>query len=143
MATNLVCPHCFAVNRVPEERLGDDPKCGKCHRQVLDSKPAALASATFDKFITRNDLPVAVDFWAEWCGPCKMFAPVFARLAADEKTRLRCAKLDTEAEPAIAQRYSIRSIPSLLLFDKGTEVDRVAGALDPTNLRTWLQRHLS
>jgi thioredoxin 2 len=143
MAMSLVCPHCFAVNRVPEERLGDDPKCGKCHQEVLDGKPVALTGATFDKFITRNDLPVAVDFWAEWCGPCKMFAPVFAQHAGEEKTRLRCAKLDTEAEPAIAQRYGIRSIPSLLLFKNGAEVDRVAGALDATRLRAWLQRHLS
>jgi thioredoxin 2 len=140
---HIVCPQCSSVNRIPDQRLGDGPKCGKCHSPVLDGKPVTLTSQNFDTFIARNDLPVAVDFWAEWCGPCKMFAPVFAQAAAEQKTRMRLAKLDTDAEPAIAQRYGIRSIPSLLLFKQGQEVDRVAGALDPTRLRAWLSRHVA
>ena len=137
----IVCPQCSSVNRIPDERLGDDPKCGRCHSLLLDGKPVALSSKSFDTFISRNDLAVAVDFWAEWCGPCKMFAPVFAQAAAEHKTRMRFAKLDTEAEPAIAQRYGIRSIPSLLVFKHGQEADRTAGALDATRLRAWLSRH--
>ena len=135
---NIVCGSCLAVNRVPPERLSENPNCGKCHRALLEGKPVTLTAANFDQFVQRSDLPVAVDFWATWCGPCKMFAPVFEQAAAEQKTRVRFAKLDTDAEPAIAQRYGIRSIPSLLLFKQGQEAARVAGALDGHSLRNWL-----
>jgi thioredoxin 2 len=138
---HVVCGACGAVNRVPAERLSESPKCGKCHAPLLPGEPVELTEASFDRFVARNDLPVVVDFWADWCGPCKMMAPVFAQAAREQGTRFRFAKLDTDAQGAIAARYGIRSIPSLLVFRQGQEVDRVAGALDPASLRAFLSRH--
>lgn len=138
---NLVCPRCRATNRVPDERLAQNPKCGKCGAPILDGAPVELSADSFGPFIARNDLPVVVDFWAPWCGPCKMMAPVFAQVAAELKTRLRFAKVDTEAEQGLAQQFGIRSIPTLALFKNGVEADRVAGALDAANLKSWLMRH--
>jgi thioredoxin 2 len=140
-ALHVVCGACGGVNRVPSERLTQGPKCGKCHSPLLDGEPIELSAADFDRFVGRNDLPVVVDFWAQWCGPCKMMAPVFAQVAREQRTRFRFAKLDTEAESAIAARYGIRSIPSLLVFRGGEEVDRVAGALDSARLRAFLSPH--
>jgi thioredoxin 2 len=107
---------------------------------VLDPHPVSLSTADFDVFIGSNELPVVVDFWADWCGPCRMMAPIFEQVAQQLSTRVRFAKVDTEAEPALAQRYAIRSIPSLLLFRNGAEVDRIAGALDARALAGWLKR---
>ena len=137
---HLVCARCGQVNRVPEARLSQAPKCGACHSELLPGEPAILTGERFDAFIARNDLPVIVDFWAEWCGPCKMFAPIFAQAANQYRLRLRLAKLDTEAFPDIAQRLSIRSIPTMIAFKHGTESERVSGALDPVRLRSWLER---
>ena len=138
---HIVCAACGATNRVPPARLAEEPKCGKCHAPLLDGSPVELTDESFDKFVQRNDLPVVVDFWADWCGPCKMMAPVFAQAAREQRTRLRFAKLDTDANPNVAQRYAIRSIPSLLLFKGGNEADRAVGALDAGRLRQWLSRH--
>jgi thioredoxin 2 len=140
-AIHVVCGRCGAVNRVPGERLEQAPGCGRCKSALLDGTPVELTGDRFERFIERNDLPVLVDFWADWCAPCKMMAPVFAQAAREQRTRLRMAKLDTDAQADIAQRYAIRSIPTLVLFKGGREVDRVSGALDATRLRAWLSRH--
>ena len=134
----IVCPQCNGINRVPSERIIDNPVCGKCHKAVLDGIPVNLTSQNFDRFINRNDLPVVVDFWAAWCGPCKMMAPVFSQVSSEMATSMRFAKVDTENSQDIATRYNIRSIPTMILFKNGKEMDRIAGAMDQNGLRRWL-----
>lgn len=135
---HIVCPACGGVNRVPSSRLGDQPGCGKCRRPLLGGPPVELDGSSFDRFLTRNDLPVVVDFWAPWCAPCRVMAPVFEQVAGRLGTRARFAKVDTETAPDIAARYAIRSIPTLAVFRDGRELDRVAGALDRPRLEGWI-----
>ncbi|MHB1677981.1 MAG: thioredoxin TrxC [Sulfuriferula sp.] len=134
----LVCPSCFAVNRVPVERLDQQPKCGKCAVPLQQGLPVDLDTAHFDRFITRNGLPVLVDFWASWCGPCKMMAPAFKQTAAELASKVSFAKVETEAEQTLAARYGIRSIPTLVLFRQGAEIARMSGALDAGGIKRWL-----
>ena len=134
----LACPQCLAVNRVPDARLTDNPKCGKCAAALLPGQPIDLTAANFDSFIQKSSLPVVVDFWADWCGPCKMMAPVFQKLAAEMNTQVRFAKVETEAHPQVSMRLHIRSIPTLILFKQGVEVARTAGAMDALALKRWL-----
>jgi thioredoxin 2 len=136
----LACPRCLTANRVPRARLGEDPKCGKCGAPLLDGKPAALDDATFEQFVSRSELPVVVDFWAAWCGPCRMMAPAFEQAAGELKTRVRFAKLDTENAQGVAARFGIRSIPTMILFGRGQEAGRVSGAMDARAIRAWLER---
>lgn len=137
----LVCPRCHAVNRVPDDRLSEQPKCGKCGAALLPGKPVELGSSGFEKFVSRSGLPVVVDFWAPWCGPCKMFAPVFSQVAAELNTRYRFVKVNTEAEQGLAAQHGIRSIPTLAIFQNGREATRLSGALDAARLRQWLAQH--
>lgn len=134
---HLVCPHCQAVNRMPAERLAANPACGHCHQPLFDGHPQAVDAAGFHKHLSRNDIPVLVDFWAPWCGPCQMMAPHFAQAAAQLEPRLRLLKVDTEAQPALGARYAIRSIPTLALFQGGRELARQSGAMQAAGIVQW------
>lgn len=135
----LVCPHCDAVNRVLADRLGEAPVCGQCRQPLLPAVPITLHAGNFDRHITRSGLPVLVDFWAPWCAPCRMMAPVIDQAARELGSRIRVAKLDTEAAGDIAARYAIRSIPTLAVFKDGRELRRQSGALAYPALLQWLR----
>jgi thioredoxin 2 len=139
---HIVCPDCNAVNRIPPEKSASDAKCGKCHKPLFVGHPIAATAQSFAKQIQANDIPVVVDFWAEWCGPCKMMAPVFEKAAGEFEPQMRFLKVDTEAEQSLAAQYGIRSIPTLMIFRKGKAIAQQAGALDATRLRAWLKQYL-
>ncbi len=140
--TNVVCPYCDAVNRVPSARLGDRPACGKCKRSLFDGRPLALTEASFDRHLSRSELPLVVDFWAAWCGPCKMMAPAYEQAAARIEPRARLSKVDTEQNQMLAQRYGIRSIPTLAIFKGGRQVANQAGAMSLPHLLQWIEQYL-
>jgi thioredoxin 2 len=139
----VACPHDGALNRVPRARLDQNPTCGKCHQPLFAGKPVDLTAATFDRHVAQGDLPVVVDFWAAWCGPCRMMSPAFEAAAAQLEPRVRLVKLDTEAEPAIAARYGIQGIPSMILFRKGREIARTSGAMPTQQIVAWIERALA
>jgi len=141
-ALHIVCPHCSAVNRILAARIDDHPNCGKCHQPLFVAHPLELTAETFQQHIGRNDIPVVVDFWAPWCGPCRMMAPAFEQAAARLEPRIRVAKLNTEAEPALAAQFAIRSIPTLALFRGGREVARQPGAMGTADILRWVQERL-
>lgn len=140
-ARHIVCPHCASVNRIPRDKDAAKAKCGHCHRPLFDGHPAAASAATFLKQVERNDIPVVVDFWADWCGPCKMMAPHFDRVASELEPNVRFLKVDTEAEPGLANRYGIRSIPTTIVFRKGAIVAQQPGAMDARTLRAFISQH--
>ncbi len=141
-ALHVVCPHCVAVNRIPEERLVARPRCGKCGERLFSGKPVELSQATFQKHLQKNEIPLLVDFWAPWCGPCKMMGPAFAEAAAQLEPRLRLAKVNTEIEQTLGAQLNIRSIPTMILFHNGVEKVRQAGAMNSAGIIQWVNSQL-
>ena len=138
---HIVCPHCDAINRLPENKLDAGGKCGSCHRPLFTGEVLALDGQRFNRHIQKSEIPVLVDFWASWCGPCKMMAPVFAQLAQEMEPRLRLIKVNTETEQQLAGQFNIRSIPTLIMFKDGKEHARIAGAMDKQNLLAWIAQN--
>lgn len=140
-ARMIVCPHCGSTNRVAADKPLEQGRCGKCHEALFDGQPANVDAAAFDRQITRSDVPVVVDFWADWCGPCHMMAPSFEAAARELEPKMRFLKLDTEANPQVAARYDIRGIPNLIVFRHGEILAQRAGAMDARTLTGWLSQY--
>jgi thioredoxin 2 len=138
-ARHIVCPNCLTVNRLPAQKDARKAKCGRCRQRLFTGHPVAVSANGFDPHIQRNDIPVVVDFWAEWCGPCKVMAPTYERVTSELEPAIRFLKVDTEAEPKLASRYQIQSIPTVLLFRHSHLFARHSGVLDAKGLRSWLR----
>lgn len=139
---HVVCPNCQTVNAVLTDRIRQHPICAKCATPLLPAKPVDLTDQTFDRFVSRSTLPVLVDFWAPWCGPCKMMGPAFVQAAAALQGQAVLAKMDTEAQRAVPSRFAIQSVPSLVLFRQGREVARMSGAMPAGQIQNWVRQYL-
>ena len=140
-ALHIVCPHCATINRIPSARLEETPKCGHCHEALFSGGVLELSEASFRRHLEHNDVPVAVDFWAPWCGPCKMMAPQYAQAARELEPKVRLAKLNTDEAQQIAGEFAIRSIPTLILFKGGREIARHSGAIGTPDILRWVRSH--
>lgn len=140
---HLPCPHCGAMNRLPRERLQQAPACGRCHQALFTGTPVPLGEAEFERHVGRGELPVLVDFWAPWCGPCRMMAPAFEQAAQQLEPRAQLVKVNTDEAQGVGARLNIRSIPTLALFIGGREVARQAGAMGAGEIVRWAQSHLN
>ena len=138
----VVCPHCKEVNNIPQKDSYKKANCGKCKNSLLDTKPIDLTSGNFDEVVVNSDIPIVVDFWAPWCGPCKMMAPVFEKTAKNFPLKALFTKVNTEDEQNLGARFGIRSIPTLIVFKDGKEMQRVSGALDETSLNQLVSRFI-
>lgn len=139
---HIVCPSCGAVNRIPAQKLEHGPACGKCHKALFTGRPLSLNADNFFKHTFRNDIPVVVDFWAPWCGPCKMMAPAFEQAASTLSPHVRLAKLNTEDEQNIGAQLNIRSIPTMVIFKNGKEIARQAGAMSAADISAWVKNNI-
>ena len=137
---HIVCPHCHSTNRVPETRLGEHPDCGRCKQPLFTGRPLNLDAASFERHLQRSELPLLVDFWAPWCGPCRMMAPAFEQAAAALEPQFRLIKVNTDEEQALGARYQIRSIPTLMLFSHGRETARQPGAMGLGDILRWARQ---
>jgi thioredoxin 2 len=135
----VVCPSCQSPNRIPSARLGDNPRCGKCKQPLFTGRPIVLTDRTFDRHLTRSEVPLVVDFWAPWCAPCKMMAPFFEQAASELEPHAQLVKVNTDENPMLAQRYQINSIPTTAVFKGGREVARQPGAMNLPQLLQWIQ----
>lgn len=140
---HYTCPNCGAINRIPDDKRNQSGQCGRCQAALFNNHPIELNDQNFQRFIEKNDMPVVVDFWAAWCGPCKMMAPIFSGLAGKMQHQVRFAKVDTEQAQQASIQMNIRSIPTLILFHRGKEVDRLSGALPEPQLKQWLEQKLA
>lgn len=139
---HTTCPSCGAVNRIPAERTNEQGQCGRCKHDLFNGFPVDLTDSDFARFLQKNDMPVVVDFWASWCGPCQMMAPIFKEVAGDMKFSAHFAKVNTEQAQQISAQFGIRSIPTLIVFQQGKEIDRLAGALPAPQLKQWINQAL-
>ena len=139
----VVCSNCQSINRLPQTKLTLGGNCGSCHNPLFNGQPVQLSTSNFQHFIQKNQLPIVVDYWASWCGPCKMMAPVFEKVTTEMEPFVRFAKVNTETEQPLAAGANIRSIPTIVLYKGGKEKSRIAGAMDETNLKSWIKNNIN